>query len=187
MAVSYAVNWNRIIWYFIPRACDITSNEWILGQQFPNERLNELFILQSNKQGFTEIAITFGEGGTCHNIGNGRDRTQSRVLLSTSSVHTAENILWLSQLLPFFSIKKWKKKKLRKLSSSCNVSRKPCTTLCYICGLWSFPLHSQLPKMLTVWSRIGVLCCLNYMKQAILDSQPRSRCFLNRRLYVLIS
>lgn len=109
MAVSYAVNWNRIIWYFIPRACDITSNEWILGQQFPNERLNELFILQSNKQGFTEIAITFGERGTCHSIGNGRDRTQSRVLLSTSSLHTAENLLWLSQLLPFFSIKNEKK------------------------------------------------------------------------------
>lgn len=177
MAVSYAINWNRIIWYFIPRACDITSNEWILGQQLPNERLNELFILQSNKQGFTEIAITFGEGGTCHSIGNGRDRTQSPVLLSTSSLHTAENLLWLSQLLPFFSIKNEKKKNWE--------SHLP--QLCYICGLWSFPLHSQLPKMLIVWSRIGVLCCLNYMKQAILDSQPWSRCFLNRRLYVLIS
>lgn len=110
MAVSYAINWNRIIWYFIPRACDITSNEWILGQQFPNERLNELFILQSNKQGFTEIAITFGEGGTCHSIGNGRDRTQSPVLLSTSSLHTAENLLWLSRLLPFFGIKNEEKK-----------------------------------------------------------------------------
>lgn len=121
MAVSYAINWNCIIWYFIPRACDITSNEWILGQQFPNERLNELFILQSNKQGFTEIAITFGEGGTCHSIGNGRDRTQSRVLLSTSSLHTVENLLWLSQLLPFFSIKNEKKKTEKVIFLNCAI------------------------------------------------------------------